>query len=80
MCQGPVPIERKEDGFPVVHATAEEAERSIVEDLIERLAQYMEGERDFDDAITVEEYVVPVGVTADGAVIDADGNCFGKGF
>lgn len=80
VCQGPVPIEHNEAGFPVVHATRAEAERSIVEDLIERLEQFKTGEREFDDAITVEEYVVPVDVTTDGAVIDADGNCFGKGF
>lgn len=73
-----MPVEHNEAGFPVVHATVEDAERSIVEDLIERLGQYKAGERDFDDAITVEEYIVPVDVTAEGAIIDADGNCFGK--
>jgi len=78
VCQGPVPIERKEDGFPLVYDTEEGAERSIAEDAIERLEQFMKGERDFDDAITVEEYVIPVDVTSEGAVIDADGNCFGK--
>ena len=80
VCQGPVPIERKEDGFPVIHDTAEEAQRSIAEDAIERLEQFMKGEREFEDAITVEEYVVLVDVTPEGAVIDAAGNCFGRDF
>jgi hypothetical protein len=34
----------------------------------------MEGERDFDDAITVEEYVVEVEVRPDGRVVTADGH------
>ena len=68
ICDGPQPVERNADGFPVVYATAEEAERCIAEDVIERLEQYMKGERDFDDAITIEEYVVSVEVTPDGAI------------
>lgn len=80
LCQGPVPVERKEDGFPVVYASAADAERSIAEDMIERLQQYLKGEREFGDAITVEEYVVPVDVCPDGSVCDAEGNIFGKDF
>ena len=33
--------------------------------------------RDFDDAIMVEEYVVPVTVFPDGSFTDEDGNVFG---
>ena len=80
LCQGPVPVERKEDGFPFVYETEAEAERSIAEDTIERLQQYLKGEREFGDAMTVEEYVVPVDVWPDGSVSDAVGNCFGKDF
>jgi len=75
---GPVPVERGEDGFPFVYASVEEAQKDIVEDMIERLKQFLCGERDFDDAITVETYVVPVDVTPEGAVIDDDGNVFGN--
>jgi len=74
--QGPVPVERGEHGKPVVYATREEAEREIAEYCIQRLQQYLEGERDFDDAITVEEYVVPVTAFPDGSILDNGGKVF----
>ena len=42
-----------------------------------RLRQFLDGERDFEDAITVEEYVVPVTVNPDGTIIDDQGRRFG---
>jgi hypothetical protein len=42
-----------------------------------RLRQFLDGERDFADAITVEEYVVPVTVHPDGTITDETGRCFG---
>jgi len=77
ICQGPVPVERDEAGSPVVYPTELEAQRVIAEDTMERLRQFMEGERDFDDATTIEEYVVPVDVLADGSVVDETDNRFG---
>ena len=76
ICQGPIPIERNEDGKPIVYPTREEAEREIASDCIERLFQYLEGERDFEDAMTVEEYIVPVTAYADGSITDETGNVF----
>jgi hemolysin-activating ACP:hemolysin acyltransferase len=76
LCQGPIPVERDENGKPVVYATQEEAEREIASDCIERLRQFLEGEREFGDAITVEEYVVPVTAFSDGSITDEDGNVF----
>ena len=80
ICQGPIPIQRDENGFPFVYPTLLEAQREIADDTMERLRQFMEGERDFDDAMTVEEYVVEVDAYPDGSICDADGNCFGKNF
>jgi hypothetical protein len=40
--------------------------------MVNRLQEFMDGQRDFDDAITVEEYVVEVDVLPDGSVVDAD--------
>ena len=74
--QGPVPIERDENNKPVVYSTREEAEREIAGDCIERLRQFLAGERDFGDAITVEEYIVPVTAYPDGSITDEDGNIF----
>jgi hypothetical protein len=45
---------------------------------MEKLRQFLEGERDFEDAMTVEDYILPVDVLLDGSVLDEDGNCFGK--
>jgi MinD-like ATPase involved in chromosome partitioning or flagellar assembly len=47
--------------------------------MMTRLHQFLEGERDFEDAITTEEYVVPVIVIPGGSIIDDKGRCFGKG-
>ena len=74
--QGPIPIERDEHGFPVVYAKREDAEREIAKDCIERLHQFLSGERTFDDALTVEEYVAEITRCEDGVIMDADGNVF----
>ena len=76
ICQGPIPVERDGDGKPVVYPTREEAEREIAGDCIERLRQFLAGERDFSDATTVEEYVVPVSQFADGSITDEDERVF----
>ena len=75
-CQGPVPVVSDENGY-VVFATELEAQREIVDYLQIHLKQFLDGERDFEDAITVEEYVVPVTVHPDGTITDEDGRCFG---
>jgi len=72
--EGPVPVERDEVGNPFVYDRLVAAERVIAEDAIGRLHEFLAGERDFDDAITIEEYVVPVDVLADGSVVDPDGH------
>lgn len=38
-----------------------------------RLQEFLDAERDFDDAVTVEEYVVEVKVLADGKIVDTNG-------
>lgn len=74
--QGPVPIIHDENGY-VVFETELEAQREIADDLMTRLQQFMDGERDFDDAMAVEEYIVPVTVQHDGVIVDEAGNRFG---
>ena len=75
-CQGAVPSVLGEADRPLVFATRVEAEREIAEYAILRLHQFMVGQRDFEDAITIEEYVVAVAVLPDGSVTDEDGNHF----
>lgn len=74
--QGPVPTVF--DGFDklCIFATEAEAQREIVDNAITRLEQFLSGERDFDDAMAVEEYIVAVDVLPDGSIVDADGNHF----
>lgn len=76
VCDGPVPVQHDEEGHPVVHATEVEAQRDIAEDVIERCQQFLAGERAFDDAMTVEEYVEAVDVGNEGAISDMHGNRF----
>jgi hypothetical protein len=75
-CQGPVPTVSDDKGY-VVFDTELEAQREIVDNLMIRLEQFLDGERDYEDAITVEEYVVLVTVHPDGVITDEDGRCFG---
>lgn len=59
-----------------VFATELEAQREIADFMMTRLQEFMDGERDFEDAIETEEYVVEVELLLDGSVIDANGNRF----
>ena len=75
-CQGPVPVVSDDDGY-VVFATELEAQKEIVDNQMTRLQQFLDGEREYGDAIEVEEYVVPVTVHPDGKIVDEDERCFG---
>ncbi len=59
---------------PCVFSTEREAQLEIVDAMITRLQQFIDGDRDFEDAVAFfEEYVVEVGVGPDGKVVTADG-------
>lgn len=79
LCQGPVPIVSDGNDKYVVFETELEAQKEIVDNQMTRLQQFLDGERDYEDAITVEEYVVPVTVYPDGKIVDEADNCFGPG-
>ncbi len=79
VCEGEIPLWRDEKGMPLVYSDEINAQREIADDLIIRLQQFMEGERDFDDAITIKEYIVHITVLSDGSVVDEYGRRFGKG-
>jgi hypothetical protein len=78
ICQGRIPAWHDEKGMPVVFWTIELAQREIVEDLVDRLQEFLDGERPLEDALTVEDYILPVNVLPNGSILDEDGNCFGK--
>jgi hypothetical protein len=74
--QGPVPTVSDDDGY-IVFATELEAQREIVDNQMTRLQQFLDGEREYEDAIETDEYVVAVTVQSDGKIIDEHGRCFG---
>ena len=75
--QGPAPsVTDGEEKF-IVFDTELAAQKEIADNAMTRLRQFLESERDFDDAMTVEEYVVPVTVHTDGSFTDDSGRCFG---
>ena len=76
-CQGPVPSVSDENGY-MVFETELEAQKEIVDNQMTRLQQFLDGEREYEDAIEVEEYVVAVHVRPDGVIVDEDGRCFGS--
>ena len=78
VCEGRVPAWHDDNLLPVVYPTLEAAQREIADDVMEKLRQFLDGERDFDDAMTVEDYILPVDVLPDGSILDEDGNLFGK--
>ena len=82
--QGAVPSVSEVDGddpnaseIICVFPTEREAQLEIADFMMVRLQQFLDGERDFEDAITVEEYVVEVEMLPDGTVVDALGNRVG---
>ena len=78
VCEGLVPLWFDQNSYPVVYSTETEAQREIADDLIERLQQFLDNQRDFDDAITIEEFILPVDVWPDGRISIEDGRTFGK--
>jgi hypothetical protein len=64
------------DDHVCVFATRREAELEIVDNLQTRLQQFIDGEREFNDAIEVEEYIVEVDVLPDGSISTEDGSVF----
>jgi hypothetical protein len=76
-CEGSVPSVREGNESRIcIFPTRREAELEIVDFLQTRLQQFIDGERDFEDAITVEEYVVEVIAQPDGSIITEDGSVF----
>ncbi|MES2439565.1 MAG: hypothetical protein V4584_10885 [Verrucomicrobiota bacterium] len=85
LCQGPVHSVSGVSGDDpdateaiCVFPTEREAQLEIVDFMMIRLQQFIDGGRDFEDAVALEEYVVEVQVLPDGTIVDGDGNKFGQ--
>lgn len=78
ICEGLVPAWYDEHNFPVVYATENEAQREIADSLMEHVQQFLDGERDFEDAISVDDFILPIDVWPDGSISTEDGSIFRK--
>lgn len=74
--QGPT-LAVRDDDRPCVFATERDAQLEVLEFAMTRLRQFIDGEPEFQDAVTIQEFVIPVTVFLGGSVRDADGRCFG---
>ena len=50
----------------------------IADNQLTRIQQFLDSERNFDDAIVTDEFVLPVDVWPDGTISIEDGRVFGK--
>jgi hypothetical protein len=76
VAEGIVPSILNENGKAWTFPTRREAELEIADLLTTRLQEFRDGDRDFDDAITIEEFVVEVHLLHNGEAIDEVGNRF----
>ena len=77
ICDGVVPTWRDENGFPIVYATERDARIEIAEMLITQLKQFIDGERDFADALSTGDFILPIEVWPHGTIETEDGRRFG---
>jgi acyl-CoA reductase-like NAD-dependent aldehyde dehydrogenase len=72
LAEGSVSLVYDGIGKPCIFPTRVEAQREIADNLITRLQEFIDGQRDFEDAITVEEYVLKIAVLPDGSIQTCD--------
>ncbi len=53
--------------YPVVFDTELEAQHEIADTQLTRIQEFLDGEREFDDAISTEEFILPVDAFPDGS-------------
>ena len=67
-----------ESDYPVVFSTELEAQHEIADNQLIRIQQFLDGERDYEDAIATDEFVLPVNVWPDGSISIEGGRVYGK--
>jgi hypothetical protein len=77
-CQGTTVSVHNGDDLPFVFPTEREAQLEIVDFHMTRVQEFIDGERDYDDALEIEEYVMPVTVLPNGSVVDENNRQYGK--
>lgn len=79
ICDGIVPIEHDEFGAWVVYECKAEALQEITDDFIEYQRQFFVGERSFEDAMLVDQFIRKVELLPDGTLRDASGKIWESG-
>jgi hypothetical protein len=77
VCEGKIPAWRNETGGFLLYPTEGEAQLEIADYTVIRIRQFQQGERDFEDAIAIEDYIEPVSFRGDGTFCDFEGNSYG---
>ena len=67
-----------ENNLPVFFPTELDAQREIADAQVTRIQQFLDGDREFDDAISTEEFVLPIEQYPDGSIVTSDGSVFGR--
>ena len=67
-----------EGDYPLAFATELEAQREIADNQLTRIQQFLDGERDFADALETDEFVLPVRIWSDGSISTGTGRKYGK--
>ena len=65
-------------GYPVVHATEVAAKTAIIRHALQRHLAFFDGSMSFEEAVSIDEYYVPVNVHPDGSVSTEAGLTFGR--
>lgn len=76
ICGGMVPVERDENDKWVVYDTKAEAQAEVFDDFLEKQRQFFAGEREFDEAMEIEDVICKVEQLPDGSVVDEFGKVF----
>ncbi len=64
--------------LPSNFSTELEAQREIADNQLTRIQEFLDGQRDYEDAITTDEFILPVDVWPDGHISNEGGSVFGK--
>lgn len=67
LCEGAVPLVKNQAGDSLIFMSEREAQREIVDATMTRLQEFVAGEREFEDAIGVEEFIQQIEVSPDGS-------------
>lgn len=75
--QGNMPACYDETNYPIAFASELAAQREIANCQLTRIQEFLDGERDFNDAIVTDEFILPVKVEPDGNISTECGRAFG---